>query len=220
MSTSQLDTFLDHYYKARVYAEKNKKVIYIALTVLIVLIAGTIFYTTKQKANNEKAAVHLAKLKPLFESGKYNQVINGDSTGTIPGIISLVKEYGSTENGEAAKFYLASSYYYLRDFDNANKYYKDYGGSNNLLKAASIAGEAGVYEAKKDYINAAKSFEKAASVKDNAFADEYLFYAGRNYFMAGDKENTKRIFKQLKTEYPKSTFNTQSQRYTYDLGIL
>lgn len=61
-------------------------------------------------------------------------------------------EYGSTENGELAKLMLANSYFNLRDFEKAEKYYKDYSGGNTLLQVSSAAGLASVFEAKNNFL--------------------------------------------------------------------
>ena len=109
---------------------------------------------------------------------------------------------------------LANSYYYLRDFANAEKYYKDYSGDDEILKAAAIAGVGAVLEARSDFSGAAQQYEKAAGVnKLLASNDEYLFYAARNYSLAGDKENYDRVSALMKTSYPKSTYIARLERY-------
>ena len=45
------------------------------------------------------------------------------------------------------------------------------------------------------------------SIKEN------LFYAIRAYTNAGDKENAKRIFTNLKEQYPKSKYINESKRF-------
>jgi len=204
--------------KAVNYFEKNKNQVYIIAGAIVVIVLGILFYTSKQSNNNEEAVVALGKIKPAYETGNYQAAINGDSLGN-KGLLFIVSEYGSTENGNMAKLLLANSYFSLRDFQNAEKYYNDFGGSNKLSKVAAISGLASVKEAKNDYVGAAKDFERAANYdKENPFRDEYLFYAGRNYSMGGDKAAAKKIFDELKSDFPKSKYIAQSQRYTYDVN--
>ena len=89
------------------------------------MIAGTVLFVNKRTANNELAAVEIEKVKPLYNAGNFEQAVNGDSLGNSKGLVFIVNEFGSTDNGEYAKLMLANSYYSLRDFDNAEKYYKD-----------------------------------------------------------------------------------------------
>ncbi|MBS1517612.1 MAG: tetratricopeptide repeat protein [Bacteroidetes bacterium] len=210
----QEDKLMSAYYKAVQYFEENKKNVYTALTILVVLIAGTILFVNKRTANNELAAVELDKVKMFYNSNNFKQAIEGDSLGTSKGLLYIVNEYGSTENGETAKLMLANSYYSLRDFDNAEKYYKDFSGSNKILKVSALAGLAGVYEAKNNYTEAAKQFEKAANYdNNNPFVDQYLFYAAKDYFRAGDYKSAKELFDNLKKDHPKSKFIAESERY-------
>ena len=93
-----------------------------------------------------------------------SMAINGDSLGLSKGLAYIVNEYGSTESGQTAKIMLANCYYNLRDFENADKYYKAYSGNSEMFKAAALSGIAAVCETKGDWMNAAKNYEKASKV--------------------------------------------------------
>ena len=178
-----------------------------------VIVAAILFYTSRQKVNNEKAALDVQKINGVYTAGNYPAAMNGDSLGNR-GLVAIVNDYGSTENGNLAKLMLANCYFYTRDFDKAAKTYEDVGGSNKIIKVSALAGIAAVKEAKNDFAGAAKDFEKAANFdKESAFRDENLFYAGKNYSMANDKENAKKTFDLLKKEYPKSKILSQVPRF-------
>lgn len=212
------DNLMTAYYKAVDFFEKNKKHLYIALSIIVIVIAGFVFLNNKRTSDNEKAAVELSKIKDLYGAGNYQQSINGDSLGNSKGLQNLVNEYGSTETGEAAKIMLANSYFNLRDFDNAEKYYKDYSGGNKLLQVSSEAGLASVNEAKGNYEQAAKQFEKAANMdKTNPFIDQYLYYAAKNYFRANNNSESKKLLDKLKSDFPKSKYNQESEKFKVSL---
>ncbi|MBS1515630.1 MAG: tetratricopeptide repeat protein [Bacteroidetes bacterium] len=199
------------------YFNRNKNQVLIIGGAIIVIVIGIILFTSKRSAQNEDASVALTKIRPSYEAGNFQAAINGDSLGN-KGLLFIVNEYGSSENGQLAKLMLANAYYGLRDFQNALKYYDDFGGSNKLSKVAAITGIASVKEAQNDYVGAAKEFERAANYdKDNPFRDEYLFYAGRDFAMGNDKASAKRVFDQLKNDFPKSKYIAQSQRYNYSI---
>ena len=202
------------WYKVVDFFEKNKKHVYTALTIVVIAVAGIVLLVNKKKANNELAGVELSKIKGVYNADNFQQAINGDSLGQSKGLQYIVDEFGSTENGEMAKIMLANSYYSLRDFDKAEKYYKDYSGSNAILKVSAVAGLAAVFEAKNQFSEAAKQFEKAANMdKDNPFIDQYLFYAAKDYFRADNLAEAKKMFTKLKEDYPKSKFNAESEKY-------
>lgn len=214
VSKSHEDKLIAFYYKSLEYYEANKNRVYIIATSVVVVIALIFFYFNYKSKNNETAGIELSKIKSIYASGLYQQAINGDSLGMSRGLQYIVDNYGSSENGETAKIMLANCYYTLRDFDKADKYYKDYSGSNDIYKAASYAGIASVFEAKNDFASAANYYMKASKqsklVTNN---DEYLFYAIKNYSLANDTENLKNTIKELKKEYPKSKYLAQINRY-------
>lgn len=211
---TQDDKILELYYKALQYFNENRKRVYTVLTIIVLLGAAAFIYIKGRQEKSENAMMELSMVEQVYNSGSYQQAINGDSLGMTKGLLYIVNEYGSTESGESAKILLGNSYYYLRDFGNAERYYNDYSGSDLILKAASIAGIAAVKGAQGNYIEAAKQYEEAANVSDEiAINDEYLFSAARNYSMANDKENFERVSTLLKNEYPQSTYIMQLPRY-------
>jgi type II secretory pathway pseudopilin PulG len=208
------DKILFYYYKATEYFEANRQKVYIIIGVLAVVILGTIFYMMSKRSANESASLELSKTQQIYDQGLYTQAINGDSLNTTKGLLFIVNEYGSTEAGETAKILLGNSYYFLRDFDSADRWYKDYSGGNKIYKAAALAGVAAVFEAKENYIEAAKQFEKAATYdKEIATNDENLFYAARNYSKANDAAGFKRVYDMLKKDYPKSPWLATAERF-------
>ncbi len=208
------------YYKAVDFFEKNKKHVYTALTILVIAVAGIILLVNRNKANNENAGVAITLIKRAYENNDFQQAISGDTLGNIKGLQYIVDEYGSTENGQTAKLMLANCYYNLRDFDKAEKYYKDYSGSNPVLKASAVAGEASVSEARQKFDEAGKSYEKAAALDaKNPFNDQYLFYAAKSYLKANDSKKARDLFDKIKKDYPKSKYVAESEKYKGMLNI-
>lgn len=208
------DKLMAVYYKAVDFFEENKKHVYTTLTAIIIIIAGIYLLMNKRKSDDEKAAVELAKVQQVYAAGNFQQAILGDSLGNSKGLQFIVDEYGSSESGETAKLMLANSYYNLRDFDKAEVYFKGYSGSNSLLKVSAEAGLASVYEAKNNFLEAAKLYEKAAGMdKDNPFTDQYIFYAAKNYYRADKLDEAKKLFNNLKEKYPKSKYVQESEKY-------
>jgi tetratricopeptide (TPR) repeat protein len=202
------------YYQAVDYFEKNKNKVYWVITGVIVVIAVIFIYFKSQNAKEIEASDALVKIQTIYFSGNYQQAMNGDSLGIAKGLIYIVDNYGSTQSGQIAKILLANCYYSSNDFDNALKYYKDFSGKNEIMKAASLSGIASVNEAKGDFKEAAVNYEKASRVsKDIVNNDEYLYNAIRNYFNLKDTESVKKISKQIKENYPKSKFIAQLNRY-------
>lgn len=214
VKTSAEDKLLGYYYKSVEYYENNKNRVYTILTVIVVIIAVIFLYFKNVSTKNEEANLELSKVTTFYLKGQYDQAMKGDSLGISKGLQYIVDNYGSTESGQSAKIMLANCFMYFRDFDNAERYYKDYSGKNEIYKATSLAGLGAIAEAKNDFVSAAKFYEKAAGVSKTVTSnEENLFYAIRDYSLAKDDGNVKRVVKELKTEYPKSKFLAQISRY-------
>jgi tetratricopeptide (TPR) repeat protein len=210
------DKLVTAYFQSREWLarEQNKKRIYTGIGIVVLAAIAVFFYINNKKAKNEAAESQLSPIISLYESGNYVAALNGDSLSNGIGFLSIIDNYGSTESGETAKFYAANCYFNLRDFDNALKYFEDYGGTNDMVKASCISGIGAVYEAKGDFKRAGEYFAKAANVnKELIINQENLFYAIRAYSEAGDKESANRFFQQLKEKYPKSKYISETKRF-------
>ena len=194
--------------------QENRRKVLISVGIVAVLVIAVIYYMNYKKKMNNEVEEKLMSAVSLYEQGMFQQSMDGVDSLRIEGFKTIVSNYGSTENGNIAKYYLANCLYYQKDYDNSLKYYDDYSGSIDYLKAACLAGKGAVYEAKGDLKNAAEFYEKATKVNKNLIAnDEYTFFALRCYSHSGDKENAKRLFNSLKDDYPKSSYITEVKRF-------
>jgi tetratricopeptide (TPR) repeat protein len=213
------DKLVTYYYKAIDLFSKYQGKILIGLGVLVVIIVGIILVKQNSEKNNLAATSLLAKTMPLYEAGQYTDAIEGKKLENISGLKQIVDQYGSTDAGEMAKLFLANSYFYLGDFDNALKNYKDFGGIGDEFKAAAYAGIASCLETKKEYKDAADYYKKASSVsKANAQNAEYLMKAGLA-FMANNQNNEAReLFLKIKEDYKTSAVAYEVDKYLAIVG--
>jgi tetratricopeptide (TPR) repeat protein len=208
------DKLITSYYQAVKFFDQYKSQVYIYAIALVVVVAGVYWYLSNKAANNEKADLELSRVMGLYDSGAYQEAIDGRAGTNILGLKKIVDEYGSTESGETAKIFLANSYNMLGKFDEAYKYYDDYSGSNDMFKAAALAGKASYYEAKNQMDKAADSFKDAARVsKENVNNADYLLSAGIDYYKTGNKEKAMEQFNKIKDEYKTSMANREAEEY-------
>ena len=198
------DKLISLYYKVYGYFEENRSQLITYSVVLAVVIAVGVFFVSHRIQNNQKAGSELSKIMNVYDSGSYLEAIEGKK-GAEVGLKSIVENYGSTENGEIAKIYLANSYNRLGKYDEAFKYYKDYDGSIKIYEATALAGQAGYYADKKDFVKAADLYLKASRVSDeNVLNPEYLYHAGVNFLNANNNEKAKEAFAKIKKDYQTS----------------
>lgn len=208
------DKLVTTYYKAYNYFNENKNRIGIYAGALVALILVIYFYINYRAESNKEAGIHLAKVMSLYDSGSYLEAIEGRQGTNIIGLKKIVAEYGSTENGETAKIFLANCYAMLGNIEEAFKYYEDYGGKNEIFKAAALAGEAGYYAYKQNYEKAADLYLKASRIsKNNVLNPDYMLKAAINYIEAGKKEEAKDLLEIIRKDYQTSTAFREVDKY-------
>jgi tetratricopeptide (TPR) repeat protein len=208
------DKFVETYYKVYGYFDENKSRMLTYAVALIIVVFAVIYYINNKKENNEKAEVLLSQVMNVYDQGSYLEAIEGRPSQNISGLKKIVEDYGSTENGETAKIYLANSYDMLGKSDEALKYYSDYGGDIAIYKAASLAGQAGIYAGRKEYEKAADLFRKASRIsKTDVQNPDYMLNASINYISAGNVDEAKPLLESIKKDYPESQANSKADQY-------
>lgn len=213
------DKLVEFYYKSQNYIQQNTNKVLMYVGAFALVIVAVILFLNFRSAKNEEAGLLLSRVIELYDQGAYLEAIEGKQGTNIVGLKKIVEDYGSTENGETAKIYLANSYAFLGQYEKAFELYKDYGGSNDIFKAAALAGQAGYYASRDDYKRAADLYKKAANVsKVNPSRPDYLFRAGVNYFKAGQKDEAKVLFQIVRDDYKTSLAFPQVDRYFTELN--
>ena len=213
------DTLLTAYANATTLYYDYKKYFWNGLTVLAVVIIGLVFYANNRRSNSEKAASEFGKVFSIYDAAandpqQYKVAINGQPERGIMGLKGIVDNYGGSDAGELARFYLASAYYFTGQYDDALAHFDKFSGGTDQLKASALAGMAACYEVKREYGKASSYYEKAArQISDRISTPEYLSHAARCYGLSGEKEKAVTLFKKIKKEYPTSTAARDADRY-------
>lgn len=214
------DKLVEFYYKAQDYTRENQKRILIYIGAFVSVILLIFFYSNYRSSQNEEAGKALSKVMELYDAGSYLEAIEGkQGTPKIMGLKEIVSQYGGTENGETAKIYLANAYSFLGQNDKAIKFYEDYDGSIELLKATALAGQAAYLSVKNEYAKAAKLYKQAAFIsKTNPNRPDYLLQAGINFMKINNNEEAKNLFQIIKDDYQASNAHAQVSRYLLELN--
>ncbi|MDD8018124.1 MAG: tetratricopeptide repeat protein [Bacteroidota bacterium] len=212
------DDLLTSYENAVSWFETNKKLLTNVGIALVVIIAAGWFYLNNQHQNNDKAALEFAKVFSYYDNGQYQLAMNGIPERNVRGLQAIVNDYGSTTYGNLAKFYLANCFFNSGEYDKALEAYKDASVSSPLLEASRLAGVAACYEAKGNFDDAAKNFEKAGKYSANdPNAPDNLANAARNYAKAGNKDQAIELYKLIKKEHGSSAAAREAERYLGEL---
>lgn len=212
------DKLVSFFYNSQAYFEENKNRMMTYGLVLVALIFAVYYYLDQKKDDNLEAGDHLSKVMNIYDSGSYLEAIEGIQGGDVIGLKQIVEKYGSSENGETAKIYLANAYSYLGKYDEAIKYYEDYSGSLDYMKAASISGQAGYFASKGEYEKAGNLYQEAVNVApSNGENPDYLLNSGINYFKAGRYDEAKMVLEKLKQDFQPSATTREAEKYIVQL---
>lgn len=208
------DTLVTSYYKVYNYFMEHQAKILIGAGVVALVIVAVILFANKRSSDNLTASNLLAKVIPLYEAAQYNDAIDGQPKNNLVGLKNIVENYGSTEQGETAKIFLANSYLFTGKQQEAFETYEDYSGSNPLFKATALSGMGGYYETKKEYEKAADLYKEASQLtKTNPSNAEYLLKASINLLESDAKEEAAKLLKSIKEDYKNTTAAQEVDRY-------
>jgi tetratricopeptide (TPR) repeat protein len=208
------DKLVTSFYNARTFYEDNQSKVLMVLGAVAAVIVAIIWYNSKITQDNQSAAVELSRIYSIYESGSFQEAIDGQPGTNITGLKSIVDNYGGSEQGETARIYLANSYYFLGDYQNAKDEYDSYSGSNMQLVASAYAGIAACYEADEDYNSAADFYLKAAEVYEyNPMNADNLLNSGKNYIKSKDYGKAEEILGRIKDDYAQSAAARDVDRY-------
>ncbi len=214
------DALVMTYARVTSFYEENKRVIGIVTTVVVLAVIAILVIVKNRADANDSAMLQLGQVEEVYVGGQYQAAIDGVPERNIPGLRSIVENYGSSRGGEIARFMLASAYYELGKYDEALAQFEDFSAPDDMLAASRLAGIAQCYEAKKEYREAAENFEKAEGKNPKDIqAAEYLNSAARDYGLAGDKERAIELYKRLKKNHPTSSYARDVDRFVAQLSL-
>jgi tetratricopeptide (TPR) repeat protein len=208
------DALLDSLGRVTGFYEDNKKMVQYALAALVVLVIGSYAFVQNRATQNNDASAKLATVYPFYDKDQYQIAIDGVPERKVTGLKSTVEEYGGTNAGNLARFYLANCYFNVGKYDEALSNFDDFSASEQYLVVSRLTGIAACYEAKREYGKAAEQFEKAvAKYPKDVDAAVNLNSAAANFMLAGNKERAIELFKKLKKEYPTSQVAREADRH-------
>ncbi len=217
--------------KARDFWSKYSKTIIYVGSAFILLVGGWFGYNKFVKEPNEAKAVDMIfPAETLFDKmsqqGNFNKdsinlVLNGGA-GINAGVLKIISNYGSTEQGNRAKYIAGACYLHLGDFNNAIKYLKDYSTSATQVQTAAYLMLGDAHAELKKNEEALGYFKKAASenTKDDFMTPEALFKAAQLAETMNKTSDAIELFKKIRDEYPKTNRAADVDKSLARLGVL
>lgn len=197
------DKVVTFYARAWEFFDRNRKLVYGAIGVLVLIVAASIAYVLYQNQQGAEAEQHLARIVSLYEEGSYREALDG--TADRLGLLEIAEDYSGTQAGNLAHFYAADALYQLGEFDRALTHFRAFDKSEDFIGASALAGQAAVHENRGEYAEAGELYEKAATLYENPLSTpRYLVDAGRAYELAGMYDEAMEVYETVRAEYPDS----------------
>lgn len=209
--------------------EKYQKPVLTALTVIVVIVAAWLGYKNfvvaprENKANNALTTVQEAFQQAIFSPGldtaAYNAVLNG--VGTNRGALYIIRNYGSTNAGNLAKYYAGASYLHLGDFNNAVKYLKDFSTEQKQIQMMAYGALGDAYSELKKNNEAIDYYKKASAIfeSDEMNSSQYLFRAAQLSEVSGKTQDAISLYKELKDKFPATPIGMEADKYINRLAV-
>ena len=206
---------------ARHFWERNSKFITYVVTALVLVVGGYFIYKNYIVAPEEQKAQELIwRAQSYYKIDSFAKALNGD--GQSGGFLRVISRHGGTRAGNLAKFYAASCYLELGDYNNAIKYLKDYDPDHPLFKIRKygLLGDAYAEQGKKQ--EAVDNFTKAATAweVDEVFTPEYLYRAAMINSELGKTKEAIAQLKQIRDKYPMHPRSGEAEKFLGKLGDL
>ena len=211
------------------WANYSKPIIYIG-TLVILLAGGWLIYKymiklpKEEKAND--AVFVVQKYFTDFSNAPSDSVklilaqrcINGE--GATTGTLKFITKYDGTDAANLCNYYTGACYLYLKQFDKAIKYLKDFHTGAHQIQSHAYGMIGDAYAELKKNSDALDYYKKAADVndKDEFTSSEFLFRAALFAETIGKKQEAIDLYKKIKKGYPTTDKAANIDRYLARLG--
>ena len=187
------DKFVKTTLQVKSYIDENyRQVVSVVLGVFAVIVLFIVYGQLKSETHMEaQAELGIAQI----------EYSNNNLDKASERLISLIDEYGSTDEGQQGMLMLANIYFIQNKYEDAEKYFQEfvdsYSGSE-ILVASGYAGLASCKEVNKDFGTAAELYEKAADIApDYIESDNFRFSSGLCYKKADNVQDATRVFQEI-----------------------
>ena len=207
--------------KQEAFFLKYKKAIVVAVVAVIVIIAGSIAYNTFYAGPREdKAATAMAKAQELFAAQQYELALKGDKS--FEGFLQVVSNYSGTDAANLANLYAGLCYANLDKWQDAVKYLDQFSTQDDaFISPSAMAALGNAYAHTKQIDKAVSCLKKAADMANSeakdgvniSVAPTCLMQAARLLESQNKNDEALSIYKEIKTKYVKSYYNSEIDKY-------
>jgi tetratricopeptide (TPR) repeat protein len=195
------------------YIEENQKSLTIIVGAIVVAIALYLAfnrYYLKPLEIEAQSQMYIAE--QYFGKDSFNIALNG--TGSYPGFLTVIDEYGLSKSANLAHYYAGICYKNLGKYEEAIDYLKKFDSNDKILSNVALGAIGDCYAELGEADQAIKFYKRAAkNVKNDLTSPLYLMRAGLLLEEKGDFENALDIYQTIEKEYHATDEGRQVEKY-------
>lgn len=184
------DKFVKNLLKAQEYFNEHSTQFIMALAAIVVIAAAVFFLISSGQAKEQEANEILGNATVEFRAGNFQMAAIDFQ--------KVIDDFGGTDAAKFASFYLANSYFELKNYDQAGEYYRlhiDKHRIDDMLTASAMVGLAHCHRARGEMKEAGDMFYKAyREFPDSYVSEDCLYFGAESYAMAGEQDLAIELF--------------------------
>ena len=194
-------------------ANKNKALTIAGITAAVVL--GVVyFFFGYLPQKNEEAQQKMFKAEAAFAKDSFQLALKGNVTQK--GFEQIASDYGMTKAGKLAHYYAGLCCLQMKKWDEAIGHLKDFNTDDPILTSISLSALGDAYMEKGEKEEGVKYYEKAAKATESTeMKPFFLQKAALAHMYLNHKEEAVTLFKELKSDYPRSNEGRDAEKYIY-----
>ncbi len=208
------DKFTTFMLNAKSQFMESWQFVVIGIAVVVIVVAGAIYYSNMQQAKSEEAANKFAQAMAQY-MGKQNQV-------ALVALNEIVDDYGSQDVAQQATFILGKLNLEVRNYGESVRFFEMYLSkyrSNKLDRAAAQAGLGACLENQGEVDKAREKYLAAYNeYKDGPLASDYEMSVLRLALKSGDIAAADARLESIKENYEGSELVNAAVRMYYELS--
>lgn len=194
------------------FFEKNKKIIYGVLGLILLVGIGYTGYNYYASSQDAEAQKEMFTAVNYFERDSLDLALNGDKVNR--GFIDIADEYNMSKSANLANFYIGAIYLKKGKFEDAIEYLKKFSSSDLLVQARAYSLIGDAYMERNDIENAISYYKRASEYNPNEyFTPRYLMKLGLAYEANKDYTSAAQAYTKIVEDYSKSQEYNDARKY-------
>lgn len=203
------DKLVTVYFKTVEFLQKNLTYMLAGITAIVIIMFASVMITQSKKSAENSAAKEFIAGQVEYERGNYQDAAEIFRT--------MINNFSGTQNAKIGTYYLANTYYYLGEYDQALEYYEEFvqkHGNDKIFGCPAMLGVANCLIARRQFEAAAEKFIQVVKKwPDSIRAPESLLNAGLAYMEAGARDKAIQAFEQLLKKYPDAQVKSDAELF-------